>query len=193
MGQGPAGVRRRAGGGGDGRSGPRAPLVAVVEAVLFAAAEPVRVARLAAACGVGEAEIRSALASLAETLADPRRGVELRQVAGGYRLFTKAEHAAVVEGFLAGERSRLSPAALETLAVVAYRQPVTRAEIEDVRGVQCDHALRTLLDRGLIRVVGRRDAPGRPLLYGTTDTFLEYLGLRDLGELPPVPGLSAEV
>ncbi len=166
-----------------------APLVSLVEALLFAAAEPVSPGRLAAACGVGEAEVRRALASLAETLADPRRGVEVRQVAGGYRLFTKAVHAGAVERFLAGERSRLSVSALETLAVVAYRQPVTRAEIEEVRGVQCDHALRTLLDRQLIRVVGRRDSPGRPLLYGTTDAFLEYLGLRNLSELPPVPGL----
>lgn len=169
------------------RSEDAADLVPLLEAILFAAGEPVTVARLAMACRAGEGEVRRALERLERQLATPDRGVELREVAGGYRLFTKPAYAARVQEFLSVEQSRLSAAALETLAVVAYRQPVTRAEIEDIRGVQCDHALRTLLDRQLIRVVGRRDAPGRPLLYGTTPAFLEYLGLRDLSELPSLP------
>lgn len=165
-------------------------LLALVEALLFAAPEPVSSKRLAEICESGEEEVRAALAALGEHLADERHGVEIGEVAGGYRLFTKRRFAGFVEALLQPARSRLSPAALETLAVIAYRQPVTRLEIEVIRGVQCDHAIRTLLDRELIRVVGRRDAPGRPMLFGTTPAFLEHFGLRDLSELPPAQSFN---
>ncbi len=163
----------------------RSGLRALIEALLFAAPEPVPLGRLVEVCGAAEGEVRAALAALAEHLAGEEHGIELAEVAGGYRLFTKRRFAPQVEALLAEGRPRLSPAALETLAVIAYRQPVTRLEVEEVRGVQCDHIIRQLLERQLIRVVGRKEAPGRPFLYGTTPLFLEHFGLRDLSELPP--------
>lgn len=168
-------------------------LLALVEALLFAAREPVSLKRLTEVCEAGEEEVRAALAALGEHLAGERHGVEIAEVAGGYRLFTKRRFAGFVEALLQPAQSRLSPAALETLAVIAYRQPITRLEIEVIRGVQCDHAVRTLLDRELIRVVGRKDGPGRPMLFGTTPAFLEHFGLRDLSELPPAESFNARI
>ncbi len=166
-------------------------LLGLVEALLFAAREPVPLKRLVEICEAGEEEVTAALRILREHLAEDRHGVELVEVAGGYRLFTKRRFAGFVETLLQPGRSQLSPAALETLAVIAYRQPITRLEVEVIRGVQCDHTLRTLLDRELIRVVGRKYGPGRPMLFGTTPAFLEHFGLRDLSELPPAPAFGA--
>lgn len=166
-------------------------LVGLIEALLFAAREPVPLKRLAEISEAGEEEVRAALAALREHLGEDGHGVEIAEVAGGYRLFTKRRFAGFVEALLQPGRSRLSPAALETLAVIAYRQPITRLEVERIRGVQCDHAIRTLLDRELIRVTGRGDGPGRPMLFGTTAAFLEHFGLRDLSELPPPPSFTA--
>lgn len=162
----------------------------MVEALLFAAREPVPLRRLAEICGASEAEVGAALQAVREHLAGEEHGLEVAEVAGGFRLFTKRRFAAQVEALLAEARPRLSPAALETLAVIAYRQPIARADVEALRGVQCDHVIRQLLERQLIRVVGRKDAPGRPFLYGTTPAFLEHFGLRDLSELPPSPSFG---
>ncbi len=160
-------------------------LVPLLEAVLFAATEPVPVRRLAEIAGVSEGQVEAALAELRGRLEEPAHGVELLRVAGGYRLFTKKAYAPYIEALLQPERTQLSPAALETLAIIAYKQPITRGEIEAIRGVQCDHTIKTLLDRQLIREAGRRDGPGRPILYATTPLFLERFGLSDLKELPP--------
>lgn len=160
-------------------------LVALIEALLFAAREPVPVHRLAQICGVAETDAAWALGLLGTHLTEARHGVEVAEVAGGFRLFTKKAFASHVEAMLQPVRSQLSAAALETLAVIAYRQPVTRLDVEAIRGVQCEHSLRTLLERQLIREVGRKAAPGRPILYGTTPAFLEHFGLRSLAELPP--------
>ena len=166
----------------------------VLEALLFAATEPLEPKRLATILREGpeggqgfpevkESEVREALAKLAEAL--PARGLILREVAGGFRIGTAPELAGWVAKLKGVVRPpRLSPPALETMAVIAYRQPISRAEVEAVRGVDCSGTLDTLVERGVAKIVGRSDAPGRPILYGTTDLFLEHFGLKDLEELP---------
>mgnify|MGYP000908415946 CR=1 FL=1 len=161
---------------------------AVLEAIIFAAAKPVPLKNLAAAVGWEEAKTELLLAELMREYRDPRRGIELCRVAGGYQFTTKAGMAPYLEAFHRPEvTSGLSQAALETLAIIAYRQPVTKVEIEDIRGVRSDSAVNTLLERELIEEKGRQDAPGRPILLGTTQRFLECFGLADLGDLPPLP------
>ncbi|MEW6488675.1 MAG: SMC-Scp complex subunit ScpB [Thermodesulfobacteriota bacterium] len=160
-------------------------LVRAVEALLFASPEPLPLSRLAevfAPDGVEPDRVRDALGELEARCAG--RGVELREVAGGYQLRTRPELAPWLARLEAPRAVRFSRAALETLAIVAYRQPVTRAELEEVRGVDCGGVLKLLLDRGLARILGKKDVPGRPLLYGTTRKFLEAFGLSSLGELP---------
>lgn len=160
-------------------------LVRAVEALLFASPEPLPLSRLAeifAPDGVEPDRVGNALGELGTRCAG--RGVELREVAGGYQLRTRPELAPWLARLEAPRAVRFSRAALETLAIVAYRQPVTRAELEEVRGVDCGGVLKLLLDRGLVRILGKKDVPGRPLLYGTARKFLEAFGLSSLGELP---------
>ncbi len=164
------------------------PVAARLEAVLFAAAEPLTLGRLAAVTGVPEAQARRALAELAAHLDAHGHGVALSELAGGYQLLTRPEYAEAVADLTAPRQSPLSRAALETLAIVAFKQPVTRASIDEVRGVQSDGAIATLLERGLIGEGGRADAPGRPILFVTTRRFLEHFGLRSLDELTLVDG-----
>jgi segregation and condensation protein B len=160
-------------------------LPAVLESLLFAAGQPVPIARLVGALdGPGRAEVLGGLAALAATYEREGRGLRLVQVAGGYQLRTPATHAPWVRRLLQERPPRLSRPMLETLAIVAYRQPCTRVEIEAVRGVDADAVLTTLLDRRLVKILGRKEAPGRPLLYGTTREFLEVFGLEDLSGLP---------
>ena len=166
----------------------------VLEALLFAATEPMEPSRLATILRDGpeggqgwpdvkEEEVREELTHLAERLA--ARGLILREVAGGFRIGTAPDLSGWVAKLKGVVRPpRLSPPALETMAVIAYRQPISRAEIEAVRGVDCSGTLDTLVERGVIRISGRSDAPGRPILYSTTPLFLEHFGLRDLEELP---------
>ena len=166
----------------------------VLEALLFAATEPMEPLRLATLLRDGpeggqgwpdvkEDEVREELTHLGERLAP--RGLILREVAGGFRIGTAPDLSGWVAKLKGVVRPpRLSPPALETMAVIAYRQPISRAEIEAVRGVDCSGTLDTLVERGVIRISGRSDAPGRPILYSTTPLFLEHFGLRDLEELP---------
>jgi segregation and condensation protein B len=162
-------------------------LPAVLESLLFAAGAPVPMTRLLEALeGPSRAEIVHALETLAAAYEREGRGLRLVRVAGGYQLRTPPEHAPWVRRLLRERPPRLSRPMLETLAIVAYRQPCTRLEIEAVRGVDADAVLATLTDRRLVRILGRKEAPGRPLLYGTTKDFLEVFGLPDLGSLPPL-------
>lgn len=168
------------------------PLARLVEAALFAADRPLRLDELEQL--TPEADRESLLAALGE-LRDHYRaeehGVELVELAEGFQLLTRPEYAeALVQARIVNRPRKLSVAALETLAVIAYRQPVGRAEIEEIRGVAADGVLRLLLERGLIAVVGRGEGIGRPLLYGTTPAFLELLGLSSLEELPKMEELS---
>lgn len=162
-------------------------LTALIEALLFVSGEPLTLAEICAAAELEPDEAKLALQELQAQYEREQRGLQLRMVAGGYQLCTRPEFAPYIER-LVGEREKntLSQAALETLAIIAYRQPITRQEIENIRGVRVNGVLTTLLEKGLIREVGRRESPGRPILYGTTREFLTAFGLRDLDDLPKV-------
>ncbi len=160
---------------------------AIVESLLFASGTPVALRRLAEVIGVAQTEVRAAVMLLIEEYAAVDRGVRLAEVAGGYQFRTAAEYADYVKKFVQEKPSKLSRAALETLSIIAYRQPLTKAEVELVRGVDVDGVLNSLLTKKLIRVVGRKDVAGRPWVYGTTPQFLELFGLNDLSSLPPLP------
>jgi len=161
------------------------PLDAVLEALIFVASAPVTPAQLATVLGCDEETVRSGLDSLHESYR--QRGLRLRIHQGRFELTTAPELAPFIERLLGLEvGARLSRAALETLAIIAYRQPITRAGIEAIRGVNSDSVVRSLLAKGLIEELGRAELPGRPLLYGTTSEFLSYFGLESLEQLPPL-------
>jgi segregation and condensation protein B len=167
-----------------------------LEALLFVSDEPLTVSVLAQALEVDRRTAEDLCARLAADLDDRGAGVVLRNVAGGWRLFTHPDTAPEVERFvLSSRQARLTKAALETLAIVAYKQPVTRHQVSSIRGVNSDGVLRALQDKGLIEEAGREETPGRPLLYATTPAFLERLGLPSLAALPslaPLLGLEAD-
>jgi segregation and condensation protein B len=168
------------------------PLAQLLEAALFSACRPITAEELAALdADAGPAEVRTALDQLREHYDFNQHGVELVELAGGYQILTRPVFAAVIEQAHFSVRApKLTAATLETLAVIAYRQPVGRIEIEEIRGVSAGGVLRSLQERGLIEVVGRSEALGRPLLYGTTPLFLELLGMRDLADLPKAEELT---
>lgn len=168
------------------------PLSQLLEAALFAANRPLTLEELGALdTDASAAEVRTALETLAEHYEYDGHAVEVVELAGGWQILTRAAFAAAVERAHAAQRTpRLSSATYETLATIAYRQPVGRAEIEEIRGVGAGGVLRTLQERNLIEVVGRSEGLGRPLLYGTTPLFLELLGLNDLSDLPRAEELT---
>jgi segregation and condensation protein B len=163
-------------------------LKAILEAVLFVSPEPMPVPRLMSILGtVSRAEVVQALGLLTHDLDQDGRGIQLVQIAGGYRLVTKQEYGPWLKRMdKAKAAQKLSRSALESLAIIAYKQPLVRAEIEEIRGVETSGVLRTLCERKLVRIVGRKDVPGRPIMYGTTKFFLEHFGLQDLSQLPPL-------
>jgi segregation and condensation protein B len=157
----------------------------IIESLLFVADGPLTIQRLSEVLeGVEKEDVRSTLDELQSELENSRRGVRLVEVAGGYQFRTAKVNADWVKKFLGGRPARIGRATLETLAIIAYRQPITRAEIEAIRGVDVDGVINTLLDRSLIRAVARKDVPGRPFLYGTTPEFLQLFNLKDLTHLP---------
>ena len=167
-------------------------LKAMIEALLFVSHDPLSLDRLVAALGeVSRTDVRQALHALCEDCDRQGRGLQLVERAGGFQLVTRQDYAPWIRR-LDKTRSpaRLSRSALETLAIIAYKQPLVRAEIEDIRRVETAGVLRTLLERKLIRIVGRKEMPGRPILYGTTKQFLEQFGLKDLSQLPPLREIS---
>jgi segregation and condensation protein B len=161
---------------------------ALLEAILFVAEEPVPAKELAQVLEIGLKEVQTHLMTWSSELAsDPERGVELREVGVGWRLFSKASAFPYLERYTrTATATRLSGAALEVLAVIAYRQPVSRSQIAEIRGVDSDSSIRTLERRGLIEEAGRLNTPGNPAIYRTSQLFLEKMGLRELGELPPL-------
>jgi len=166
-------------------------LRSALEALIFAADEPATAAYLRRALpSLAPSRIPDLVEEINEELRATGRPYEIAAVAGGYRFRTRPELADTLLAAQPERKLRLSRAALETLAVVAYRQPVTRPEIEELRSVDCGAVLRSLLDRSLIRIVGRRDAPGRPVLYGTSAQFLETFGLASLRDLPTLRELE---
>ena len=167
-------------------------LMPLLEGLLFAAGAPVTVSRLVEALdGPDRGDVVRGLELLAARFEDDGRGLRIARVAGGYQLRTLAEHGPWVRRLLGGKPPRLSRAMLETVAIIAYRQPCTRPEIESIRGVDVDAVLSTLLERRMVRIIGRKDAPGRPILYGTTKEFLETFSLPDLDALPPLQDFGA--
>jgi segregation and condensation protein B len=169
----------------------QAALPILLESLLFVAAEPTPVTRLTQILDVSQEAVETGLADLGEIYRTGQRGIRLLRKGERVQLTTAPEAASYIERFLGLDLSaRLSPAALEALSVIAYKQPLTRADLEAVRGVNCDGVLRTLLARELIEPVGRLEQPGRPFQYGTTGRFLQYLGLESLTDLPPLPESS---
>ena len=166
---------------------------ALIEAILFATPEPVRAHDIAAAFGVDTDEVVAVLDALRRAYEERSSGLEVRRVGDAYRIYTRSEHADAVGHFANRSKvGRLSRPALETLAIVAYRQPVTRGEMSRIRGVNVDSVLQTLTERGLVSEVGRDAGPGRAPLYGTTPMFLEKIGLGSVSELPPLASFAPD-
>jgi segregation and condensation protein B len=168
-------------------------LDAFLEALLFIAERPLTSAEMGELAGVPALQAEAALAGLSERLADDSRGIRLQRHDVAWQLVTAPEVGARLAAYAAREEGRLSPAALEALAVVAYRQPCTRGDVERVRGVDSDYVIRSLMHRRLVVEIGRRDTPGRPVLFGTTFTFLERFGLTSLDDLPPLSSDAAQL
>jgi len=168
----------------------RAEKRAALEAVLFMAAEPIPAAELAEILEVTPADAQQIAAELADRYADS--GIQITRVAGGYQVCTRPQYGPFVAKLHKPERFRLSRAALETLAIVAYKQPITRPEIETIRGVNSDSPVDTLAQYELIREAGRKDSPGRPMLYRTTDNFLGHFGLDSVEDLPSIDTIPSD-
>lgn len=168
-----------------------ADLARLYEALLFIAERPLATAELAELGGVSRVQAEGALALLAEELEGANRGLRVQRHDETWQLATAPELGERLAAYAAREEARLSPAALEALAVIAYRQPCTRADVERVRGVDSDYVIRSLLHRRLVAEVGRRDTPGRPVLFGTTFTFLERFGFTSLDDMPALTSAAA--
>ena len=169
--------------------------IACVEALLFASDSPLSAGRLAQAAGIaGQAAVRRAVETLNDRYEAAGAAFTVEAIAGGFQMMTRPQYNDVLRNLRrARTDSRLSQAALETLAIVAYRQPILRADVEAIRGVACGEVLRGLLDKQLIKIVGRAEVIGRPMLYGTTRRFLEVFGLKDLDDLPRVEELRQPI
>jgi segregation and condensation protein B len=163
----------------------------ILESLLLVADGPQTVQRFVEVLdGVDKGALQRALTELQSDFAMQNRGIRLVEVAGGYQLRTPKANADWVKKFLGGRPARMGKATLETLAIIAYRQPITRAEIEAIRGVDVDGVIATLLERSLIRAVARKDVPGKPFLYGTTPEFLQLFNLKDLSDLPTLKAMD---
>ncbi len=158
---------------------------AIIECLLFVSREPITLKTMAQILELPEKEVRTLVEELITEYNNEPRGINIQFVAHGYEMYTRPEFAPYIEKLYKPQHSYgLSKAALETLAIVAYKQPVTRAEIEAIRGVRIDSTIGTLVEKNLVQEVGRKEGPGRPVLFGTTQSFLRYFGLKDLSELP---------
>ena len=168
-------------------------LSAVIEAILFVSGDPVRLDALAHAMNLTVSEMDEALSSLSDHLALENRGIQVNRSGETVFLSINPRYAAQVEAFLQPlQKQPLSQAVLETLSIIAYRQPVTKGDIEAVRGVKCDYSVQSLLTKGFIEECGRRETLGRPILYGTTDKFLQHFGMETLADLPSIEALTPE-
>ena len=165
----------------------------VLEALLFLSGEPITLSTIKDVIDISEPEIKRLMDELIIEYREQNRGLFIAEIANGYQMVTNPGYSEWVIKFRNTQlSSRLSMPALETLSIIAYKQPLIKAEIEQLRGVNSDSATRTLLEKRLIKVIGRKEAPGRPFLYGTTKEFLQYFGLKDLTELPTLKDLVRE-
>ena len=163
----------------------------VTEAVLFASDEPLREARLADIVGTNASQIRQHIKTLNDKYQTNNNAFRIEQIAGGYQMMTLSSYNHWLQKLLrARDSGKLSPAALETLAIIAYKQPIIRADVETIRGVAVGEIVRTLMYKGLVKIIGRAEVVGRPLLYGTTKKFLEVFGLNSLKDLPRIEELK---
>ncbi len=167
-------------------------MMGALEACLFAAPEPLAPEALSEALGLDEGRVEFLLEQLEDRYRGPGSGIRLLRPGGKVQVRTREEYAEVVEHFLEPAEETLSPAAMEALALIAYRQPITRPEVDEFRGVGSAHLVRRLEAEGLIASVGRKEVPGRPKLYGTTERFLQQFGLEDLKHLPPLSAGTPE-
>ena len=165
----------------------------MIEAILFAAGKPLKPVQIAGAVKFMDARaVRRTLKRLAQEYDEEERGFQLIEVQNGFQLTARESYAPWIQRLFTKEiSSKLTPAALETLAIVAYHQPATRADVEEIRGVNSDSVMNSLIERKLIGITGRKDAPGRPFLHATTDRFLEHFGLKNLSDLPTLEEISA--
>lgn len=162
-------------------------MMAVIESILFVSGDPVNTKDIGQILELDIRLVKKLMSRMIDSYNFERRGLQIVSVNDTYQLATRPEFSSHIEKFIGQERSQgLSQAALETLAIVAYRQPITKADIEAVRGVKCDHTVMILNNRGYVHEVSRMDTPGRPILYGTTDLFLRSFGLTTLTDLPPL-------
>lgn len=165
----------------------------LLEAMLFLSNEPLQFSSVKRVVDLSEEEFKKIMFELMTEYNNREGGIIIAEVAMGYQMVTNPKYGSMIKMFKGVQASnKLSVAALETLAIIAYKQPIIKAEIERVRGVNSDGVIKTLLDKRLIKIIGKKDAPGRPLYYGTTQEFLQYFGLKDLTELPTVKDLSRE-
>ncbi len=168
-------------------------LKAAIEAILFSMGDSVDPETLSQALDIGEEEIREVLEEMVQDYESPERGIRIIKLEGRYQLATKKElYPALIRIVRQPRKINLSDVVMETLSIVAYKQPVTRAEIEKIRGVSCDHAINRLLEFGLICEVGRLEAPGRPILFGTTEEFLRHFGTDSVEDLPRISPVKVE-
>ncbi|HML31613.1 SMC-Scp complex subunit ScpB [Sporomusa sphaeroides] len=164
-------------------------LQGAIEALLFASGQPLPAAKIAQILDIHVDHVHALIVEMTGIMVSEQRGLTIVEVAGGYQLCTKPSLVDIVSKLAELQDSKLSAAALETLAIVAFKQPVTKQEIESIRGVKADRVIATLLDRTLIKEVGRKEAVGRPILYGTTNEFLQCFGLNSLDDLPAIASL----
>ncbi len=165
----------------------------MIEAMLFVSAEPVTLESLKGVLDVPEADIKQGIDELIAEYKERDRGLLILEIAQGFQMVTNPLYAKMLRKFTnTATSNKLSMPALETLAIVAYKQPLIKTEVEQIRGVNSDGVIKSLLDKRLIRIVGQKEAPGKPLLYGTTKEFLQYFGLKDLTELPTLKELTRE-
>lgn len=164
----------------------------IIEALLFVSSEPLSLKTMCEILGHSEEDVDVLLKEIKADCEKERRGFYLAEIAVGYAFVTRPEYSAYIERLVKPRLNTLSQAALETLAIIAYQQPITRSEIDEIRGVKSESALGTLLERGLVEEGGRKDGPGRPVLFVTTKAFLQHLGLKSLRDLPQFLGNNAE-
>ncbi len=165
----------------------------LLEGLLFFSGEPLTSSTIKGITEIEEPEIKKLMSELIAEYRDRDGGILIAEIAGGYQMITNPAYGHWIRKLRGSQiSSRLSLASLETLAIIAYRQPIIKAEIEQIRGVNSDGVIKTLLERRLIKIMGRKEAPGKPLLYGTTKEFLQYFGLNDLAELPTLKDLARE-
>lgn len=159
----------------------------LIEALLFVAGEPVSSSSISKVTDIQESEIKKIIAELITDYKERSSGMQIVEIADGYQIVTNPDYAIWIKRFKnINQSNKLSQPALETLAIVAYKQPITKLEIDQLRSVNSEGAIKSLLDKRLIKIVGKKEAPGRPFLYGTTKEFLQYFGLKNLSDLPPI-------